>query len=158
FLESQQQGKVTRELAREKEIENRRRDFDERRHEETNTPTLQDRRERSQDHELRRALNDPPRTEICSAPSPHLLPAEVQGRHRLGLVGLAIPVPEAALRQVNVTAGRGGNPGQLKCAENLPWPPALRAPAFDTLRHRIDRSARTAVQRARSGSPPDAGA
>lgn len=156
FLKDIQRSGVIHEERRKAQIENRYREFEYRRYAEANTPSLQDRRDQHQLQELRRALANPPTTEIHSAYSLNVLLAAAQAHHRAGQRGLEAPLSEEVLRHINLTTGGGGHLGLLK-EGRLHWPEALREPACALPRYRVEELIPSAVHQARSRGQVDAG-
>lgn len=143
FLKSTQEAYLLKEQVKAAEIQNRRRAYEEWLWERANTPTLNEQRERGQREEGRRALNDPPVTEIWSAKTLNDLLLSLQDLRNKGVEGPAVALDADILKSINVTTGKGpGNVGLLKEAGLLKWPTTLRtlAPAEQTkdLRAQID--------------------
>jgi hypothetical protein len=110
-------------------IENRRRIWDQWLYERYNLPTLQDDRERASALATRRALTDPPTTEILTATTLNQLLRSLKGKSK----GQPIPIDEGVLRQINVIDPSGGNLGALKPARDgnsLNWPASLKGEAY----------------------------
>jgi hypothetical protein len=127
YLINYEKAKLTKEAVRQARIDTRRKVFDEYLYERANTPTLEDERERAIDLERRRAVNDPPVTEIWSAKALNDLLFDVQKLQAKGISGPQLRLDEDTLKRINVSAGRTpGNVGLLKNEGKLSWPLALR--------------------------------
>jgi hypothetical protein len=110
-------------------IENHSRIWDLWLYERYNLPTLQDDRERWHALTTRRALTEPPTTEILTATTLNQLLRSLKGKTK----GQPIPIDENVLRQINVIGPSGGNLGALKPArdgEGLNWPRALQGEEY----------------------------
>jgi hypothetical protein len=143
FLKSTQEAYLLKEQVKAAELQNRRKAYENWLWERANTPTLNERRERSQREEGRRAQNDPPLTEVWSAKSLNDLLTSIQDLRNKGIEGPQVLLDAEVLKSINVTTGKGpGNPGLLKEAGPLKWPTPLRMlePAEPTkeLRTQID--------------------
>jgi hypothetical protein len=106
-------------------LENHRRLWDQWLYERYNMPTLQDERERWNALATRRALTDPPVTEILQATTLNQLLKSLKGKTN---GGRPIPLDENVLKYINVVDPNGGNLGVLKPAndgKNLNWPKSL---------------------------------
>jgi hypothetical protein len=111
-----------KEQVRAAQSDNRRRLFDEWLYRRANTPGLNDERERIGREEARRSRNQPPLTEIWSGKALNdLLAVAAQCR-----TGPDVAIDPDILKQINLTAGDGGNFGLLKNGGKLSWPLALR--------------------------------
>jgi hypothetical protein len=153
FRMDQQQAHLLRATARMEQIDNRRRAFDEWIYERNNTPTLEDERERSQQQELRRSLNDPPVTEVLSAKALNDLLVNLQTLQAKGASGPPVQLADGVLDRINVTAGRsGGHVGVLKNGGRLHWPAALSGKVYQAEREELADLTLTAVQQVRSGA------
>jgi hypothetical protein len=160
YLIQSQQAYQTMEGTRGTMIENKRRVFDEWLYERANTPTLEDDRKRMQHEAIRRALNDPPLTEIWSGYSLNelLLKAQKLQVHTPQLA--VIPVDPAVLARLNVTSGRG-NGGLLKNEGNLTWPSSIRdlvpTSESDRLCQQCQTYFKKAYEETKAGGQPGAG-
>jgi hypothetical protein len=156
FLTSLQQSNLMQEYVRQAKVETRRRIWDEWDDERRNTPSLEDLRERTQAMELRRALHDPPLTEVWSGKSLNdILDSlkKAQGK------GPSMPIDPDVLKQINVNSGGRENIGLIRNVKEgapLNWPLALRGADLDADRASIDRLLARSVSQAVQG-PVDAG-
>jgi hypothetical protein len=131
FLVNQQDADRGREQVRQARIDTRRKVFDEYLYERTHTPTVEDERERLQALQVRRAVNDPPVTEIWSAKALNDLLRDAQKLQAQGAGGPRLELDAVVLRRINVVAGRRpGNLGLLKDQGKLTWPAALQSLSF----------------------------
>jgi hypothetical protein len=156
YLINYERAKLGREAVRQARIDTRRKLFEEYLYERANTPTLEDERERAIDLERRRAVNDPPVTEIWSAKALNDLLFDVQKLQGKGITGPQVRLDEDTLKRINVSAGKtAGNVGLLKNEGKLNWPLALRTmkPQKDVeyLRQEIDSELPQSINEAVNG-------
>jgi hypothetical protein len=150
FAVLQQQALLVREQLKAQRLANQSKAIDEYLYERDKTPTAQDERDRTQQQELRRALNDPPVTEIWSGKALNDLLSELQKKAARGVLATS-PGPKEllgpdTLNSVNLTAAhRGGNVGLLRNGGRLNWPSAVRGAAFEPARERLSNLAQDAV-------------
>ncbi|MFN4259114.1 MAG: hypothetical protein ACK4RK_07430 [Gemmataceae bacterium] len=165
FLIRNQQARLIDQQVLAAKMETRQRIFNEWLYERALTPTLEDERERVQQLELRRQLNDPPVTEIYSGQSLNVLLNNIQKLNSQGVKGPPIYLDPQVLKYINVTVpsvsgGSVGNFGLLKSADNLQWPTALRLlPPVDQtteLRNQLGILFQEAINQARAGRQVDA--
>jgi hypothetical protein len=160
LLTSQGQANLINDQVRQAKVEVRRRIWEEWKYEQANTPTLQDERERIKALEIRRALKDPPLTEIWSAKSLNdILDKLKQDQTRVDR-GPTVALDEDVLKQINLTPLKnGGNVGLLKQVQgnaSLQWPLPLGSAAYDVERQRLDKLLPGVVSQAVLG-PVDSG-
>jgi len=127
YLINSQQSYLIKEQVRSSQMDNRRKAYDEYLYEKANTPTLNDVRVKQQQEELRRAMTNPPETEIWAAKSLNDLLANLQQMQARGVQGPNVPLSTATLKQINLTVKDIGNVGLLKDAGKPKWPFALRS-------------------------------
>jgi RNA polymerase sigma factor (sigma-70 family) len=156
FLVNQQDARHTHEQVGQARIDTRRKLFDEYLYERSNTPTLEDERERLHTLEVRRSLNDPPVTEIWSAKALNDLLRDAQKLRAQGSSGPTVALDAVVLKRINVAAGRrAGNVGLLKNEGKLTWPPALLSaklpPRAEDLRQHINALLPDAISQAVNG-------
>jgi hypothetical protein len=150
FAVLQQQALLVNEQLKAQRLANQSKAFDEYLYERDKTPTAQDRRDRTQQQELRRALNDPPVTEIWSGKALNDLLCDLQTKGVRGVLATS-PGPKEllgpdTLNSVNVTsANRGGNIGLLRNGGRLNWPSAVCGAEFKPARERLSSLAQDAV-------------
>jgi hypothetical protein len=157
FAVNIQEANVTKQRARQSEIDTRRKIFEEWQYERANTPSLEDLREQDQRMARRRALNDPPATEIWSGLALNTLLNHLKLVQGAGARGASVAVDEETLKRVNVTSGSGGNVGLLKNDGYLNWPLPLKGDEFSEERSAIDKELPKLVQQASTNSRVDAG-
>jgi hypothetical protein len=137
-------------------IQNRRRIWDQWLYERYNMPTLQDERERTLALTTRRALTEPPTTEILTATTLNQLLRSLKGRTN----GRPIPLDESILKQINVIDPAGGNLGALKPARDgnrLNWPQCLKGTAYQGEVKEINQSVAEVVKQANFKGEVDPG-
>lgn len=126
------------------------------------TPTNEEERQRDQQQQVMRALNNPPLTEILSGKSLNDLMPDIQGQLTQGIKGPVVSLDQSMLKQINVTTGIGdANAGLIKNTDRLTWPLTLRTlePSSQAakLRDQIDKLMGEGRQQAATGSQVDAG-
>lgn len=126
YLVNTQQAYLLKEQVRGAQLQNRRKAFDEYLYEKSLTPTLNDRRVLEQQEELRRALTNPPETEVWSGKSLNDLFTHIKDLQAKGVELPNVPLSQNALDQINLTVKQVGNIGLLKDAGKLNWPIALQ--------------------------------
>jgi hypothetical protein len=162
FALLQQQALLVNEQLKAQRLANQSKAFDEYLYEREKTPTPQDERDRTQQQELRRALNDPPVTEIWSGKALNDLLCELQ-KKAARVVLATSPGPKELLgpdmlNSVNLTsAHRGGNIGLLRNGGRLNWPSAVRGAEFKPARERLSILAQDAVNEASFNNRVDPG-
>jgi hypothetical protein len=158
FMVNREQSFGIREQVKQAKIDTRRRIFDEWQYERANTPTLEDLREQDIRMARRRALNDPPFTEILAATSLNTLLDQLKTAQGGGARGTtSVAMDEDTLKRINVTGGAGGNIGLLKNDGFLQWPMPLRAEEFSVERDAITKALPKLVQEASTNGRVDAG-
>jgi hypothetical protein len=157
FAVNIQEANVTKQHARQAEIDTRRKIFEEWQYERANTPSLEDLREQDRKMARRRALNDPPATEIWSGLALNTLLDHLKLVQGAGARGTSIAVDEETLKRVNVTSGSGGNVGLLKNDGYLNWPFALKGDEFNEERTAINKELPKLVEQASASGRVDAG-
>ncbi len=150
FRINNQQANLLREQVRSAHIDNKRKAFDEFMYERANTPTWLDELERQRKQDLRYALTSPSGSEILAGSSLNTLLDSLKQMQARNVQGQEVPLDEELLKQINVTAGNGANPGLLK-SERFSWPLALTADDFKDDRKNIERNIRNAVADAEHG-------
>jgi hypothetical protein len=154
FMKDQQDAFRMKEEVRRLRTENRLLSFLEEQYERENTPTPDEIREQRLLAAQRRALTNPPATEIWSARSLNDLLPLVQYQCRRA-VRPALPLSSEVLEHINLTTRSGGNLGLLKSKGQLSWPWALRQPTYAAARTRLAALLPKAVNQARSDGQVD---
>lgn len=127
YLKDTQEAYLLAEQVKSKQIDNRRKAYEEYLWEQGKTPTLNEQREREQREEARRSLTDPPQTEIWSGKSLNDLLVAIQDLRGKGVEGPNVAIPADVLRNINVTPTKGpASVGLLKQINRLNWPATLR--------------------------------
>jgi hypothetical protein len=157
FMVNREQSFGIREQTKQAKIDTRRRIFDEWMYERANTPTLEDLREQDLRMARRRALNDPPFTEILAGTSVNTLLDHLKMAQGGGARGTNVAMDEDTLKRINVTSGAGGNIGLLKNEGFVQWPLPLRAEEFNVEREAITKALPKLVQAASTNGRVDAG-
>jgi hypothetical protein len=157
FMVNREESFGTREKTKQAKIETRRRIIDEWMYERANTPTLEDLREQDLRMARRRALNEPPFTEILAGSSLNTLLDQLKMAQGGGARGTNVAMDEDTLKRINVTSGAGGNVGLLKNDGFLQWPLPLRAEEFNDERDAIAKALPKLVQEASTNGRVDVG-
>jgi hypothetical protein len=124
--------------------------LEQRRYEQSLIPTAEDLRRQRQILDLRRALNDPPLTEILNGDALNTLlknVQELQSRAGWSGVGPTVLLDREQLDRVHVTGGGGGSVAAFGGGK-LKWPYALRGEAFDPEREKVQELVSEAVRQA----------
>jgi hypothetical protein len=151
-MTSAEQARLVREEAARENLANRKRLFDHYLAARTTTPTFEADRQRFQDMDLRRSLNDPPAAEITSGRALNvLLDALKKAQDQESQQGRPdVPLDEAVLRHLNVTSAPV-SAALLKNQGRLDWPLELRGDSFRPEREALDMLAADAVRQAANG-------
>jgi hypothetical protein len=157
FAVTMEQSKVIQEQRRQTGIDTRRKIFDEWQYERANTPTAEAFREQEQRLARRRALNDPPETEIWSGLALNTLLDHMRTLQGGRAKAPSVALDEETLKHINLTSGSGGNIGLLKNGGFLTWPLALKGDDFKDERIAISQELAELVQQATAGNRVDAG-
>jgi hypothetical protein len=149
FMIDKQKANILYQQAQQERVRTRRAIFDEWLYERENTPTIEDERQRMRAEELRRALNDPPLTEVWSGDALNKLLKSLQQVQSTGVRGPTVSLNQSLLQQVNVTPGSavntGANIGVLRSGQALSWPLALSDSRYDRDRNAVDQLVKEAV-------------
>jgi hypothetical protein len=151
WIQGYEQARLTRAQSEKERIENRKRALDAYLYQREKTPTFEDDRQKFAADQLRRSLNNPPVSEIWSGHALNTILADLarQGRE-VETSSSSIHLDAELVRHLNFTKSAGRNPGLLKSADHIPWPPALRAEEFQSDRTLLDaivpQAARQAVE------------
>jgi hypothetical protein len=138
FLQDQQQARLLNQEVQARKLENRRKQAELRAYELSLQPSPEQLREEERERALRRALNDPPFTEILSADALNILLRNMKELASMGVgPGPTIPLDQDMLRRINVTSGGGGNIGLFRDGGKLNWPFALRDTPWDDDRKKM---------------------
>ncbi len=100
-------------------------------------PKAEDVRRYKMEQELRRALNDPPLSEILSADALNTVLRSIQDMQSKGGYGPVVPLDDEVLQKVNLTATAGANIALFKDGGKLRWPYVLRDTPFNNDREKV---------------------
>jgi hypothetical protein len=158
FLNDVQQSSLTYEQVRSARMDNRRKQFDEMRYEQANTPTTEDIRQANIEAQVRRSRFDPPPTEIWAGKSLNDVMLGInRAQTATGLQGPAVPLDQNLLLNINFTDGTTvGSAGALR-AGTPEWPFALNGERFSAERKKIDQLLGDAVKQLTVQGRVDAG-
>jgi hypothetical protein len=157
LLIRQQQSRLIQQQVEAAKLENHKRLWDQWLYERYNMPTLQDERERWNQLATRRALTDPPTTEILTGGTLNQLLQTLKNKTN----GKPIPIDENILKQINVIDPNGGNLGVLKPAKEgngLNWPQPLRGEAYSDEIKKVNQRVVELLKQAEFKGEVDAGA
>jgi hypothetical protein len=127
YLKDVQEAYLLAEQVKAKQLDNRRKAYEEFLWEQGKTPPLNEQREQQQRDEARRSLTDPPQTEIWSGKSLNDLLVHLQDSRGKGMDGPNVAIPADVLRNINVAPSKGpASVGLLKQITKLNWPVTLR--------------------------------
>jgi len=144
FRIANQQANQIREQVKSAHIDNQRKAFDEYLYERANRPTWMDDVERQRKINLRYALTSPSGSEVLDGISLNTLLDSLKDMQTKGKPGEDVELSPDLLKQINVTAGAGANPGLLK-TEKLVWPLGLSGTKFADTRTSIERNLAHAI-------------
>lgn len=157
----EQQSMMMREYVKREKLETQRRAFDQWHYIRERMPTAEDDRQRDVAIQVRRALNDPPVSDIYSGRAMNVLLDDL-GK-RLGKDGAPQGAPislrgDDVVAHLNFTGQENkGNPGMLKYVSTdegrLPWPLVLTGPQYKADRELLDRLVRTTYKRLKQVAP-----
>jgi len=154
------QAALLREQVRSAKVDNARKAFDEAQYERDKTPSAEDERQKAEQEQLNRSLNNPPATEVQSGQALNTILADLRKLAAGNDSGLPasprLPLDEEGLRYINVTQG-AGSIGLIKHEGHLNWPSALAGADSAEHRHQLDSLAGQAVKQATAFSKVDAG-
>jgi hypothetical protein len=103
---------------------------------------------------FRRAMNDPPATEIWSGSALNAIFKDIQNAESAGVRAPSVALDPQWLPHINLTTGvtGGSGVGMLKDLSHFNWPLVLRKAAFAPDRMQIEEMTRKAVDQAPSGN------
>lgn len=147
-----QEAKLLKQKAARSSLKTRRATLEERKYELDQMPDPEEQRQKEMQRSLQRARNNPPQTEIWSGVALNALLGAIKDGQSHGLTGPEVPLSYEVLRHINLTTGTTyGGVGLLREGGKLTWPAALRQPAFDVERKKIDEQMQKAVPQAYGG-------
>lgn len=152
YAQDYTQARITNQQAEQEKIKTRRMLYDQRRYEQMMKPTLNQIREKQQYEALRRALNNPPLTEVLNASALNTLYNSLKKHHASGQYGPEVPLDPYTMQNINVSASTGGNAGVFRNGGKLEWPFPLKDSAFERERQQMDMLSARAAMEAQSGS------
>jgi hypothetical protein len=153
-LIDEQDARRVRIEVRKEQLENERQAFDLRLFVRENTPSAEDERQRSQQLQLRRALNDPPPDEINSGQALNTILDELARKHgkETDSPAPAVELNADIFRNLNFTTRENrGSSCLLREGGRLTWPAAFLGPPYEEDRARLNDLAPTLCAQAMSG-------
>jgi hypothetical protein len=147
YLQDQQQARLLNQEVESQKLDYRRKQSELRAYELSLQKSPEQLAQEERERALRRALNDPPFTEILSADSLNTLFKNMKDLASMGVgTGPTIPLDQDMLKHINVTSGGGGNIGLFREGAKLKWPFALRDTPWDDDRKKMQELADKAVK------------
>jgi hypothetical protein len=157
FLLAQQQARLTREQARQAQLETRRMAWDQWRYEQDNRPTAEEIRAIQWQAELDRMRNNPPAVRISSGDALNTLLRSIQKSQAQVGFGPTIWIDPTILPRISVTDGNSLGQGILSQGPTLTWPQAIEGlDFFDAARKRMDKAMSQAIRQSMAGQRVDA--
>jgi hypothetical protein len=157
FLLAQQQARLTREQARQAQLETRRMAWEQWRYEQESLPTAEEIRAIQWQAELDRMRNNPPSVSIRSGDALNTLLRSIQKAQGQFGVGPRILLDPDIMSRISVTDGSSFGQGILSQGPALSWPHAIEgSDIFDAGRKRMDRAMSQAIQQSMAGKQVDA--
>ncbi len=158
-LIDEQQAMTMRESVKREKLETQRRAFDQWLYIRERLPTAEDDRQRDVAIQVRRALNDPPMSDISSGRALNVLLDDLGKRLGKDCAPQGAPISlrgDDVVAHLNFTDQENkGNPGMLKYVSTeeggLPWPLVLTGPQYRADRDLLDRLVRTTYKEAETG-------
>lgn len=157
YWQSIESARVTREQARQANLDTRKKQFELELEYEKYKVTAPKIHEYELQTEQNRARRDPPSTEVWSGKSLNVLYRSVLEKGSSAGTGPTIPLDDNILKGINLSTktSRGGL-GLLKDNGRLIWPDPLQEKDYDEVRNRFSKNfARVAEEMNRVGEPPD---
>lgn len=152
YYKNTQDARITREKSRQAMIDTRRKMIEEQLYEQSLQPNPEDIRMKEMEQALRRARNDPPRTEIWSGQALNELLRAIQSGKTQGMEGPTVPIDSSILSRINVTDGTtSAGSGVARDLTTFHWPLTLRKKDYAEERMNVEKLCRKAVEQAPSG-------
>ncbi len=150
YLNDWQHSRIINQQVEQQKIQTRYQMMQLRQYERSLQPSLEELREQERQRELRRALNDPPFTEILSGGALNNLLKDIQRMSSMGVNGPSVPVDPDVLKHINLTSSTGGNIGAFKNGGKIRWPLSLTTSLFERSRTNIERLIQQVIKEAES--------
>jgi hypothetical protein len=133
------QARLLNQQVEQEKIKTRQMLQEQRRYEQSQLPTAEDIRDRDRQYALRRAMNDPPLTEILSGSALNDLLKNAELLMTKGTRGPTVPLDAEVLDHIHVSGGRtSGSVGVIKDGGRLRWPLPLQDTPFEKDRKHMD--------------------
>jgi hypothetical protein len=124
----QENARVIREQANQAKIDTKRKAFDEMMYEKANTPSYLEELTKDNYRILQRVMNFPTAGEISQGKSLNVMLPFLQSLATHGTQGQPIPLPQSAVRELNVSGTGSNSIGVLRDGGRVDWPLALIGP------------------------------
>jgi hypothetical protein len=131
YIQDYQQARLLNQDVERSKLSTRRMLIEQQEWEQARIPKAEDVRRYKMEQELRRAINDPPVTEIFSADALNILLRNVKDMQAKGGYGPLVSIDKETLEHINLTVTAGANIALFKDGGKLRWPFALRDTPFD---------------------------
>jgi hypothetical protein len=150
YSQDYQRARLLNQEAERSKIQTRQMLNDSLRYEEAMRPKADDVAAQRKEQDLRRAMNDPPITEILSGEALNTLLKSAQKYQSMGAYGPSLSLEQDNLTKINVTTTGGSNVAMFRNNGKLTFPFVLRVPSFDEDRKSIQDGVYKALEEARS--------
>jgi hypothetical protein len=151
YYNSVNQARLTNQQVEQEKVRTRRMLIEQRRYEQSLLPTAEEIRAKNREIDLRRALNDPPLSEIISGDALNILLKNIQSIQGKGSYGPTVPLEDDQLKHIQVVGPHGGNIAVFK-DDKVKWPFALRDTPFDEPRKQFEELSAEAMKQAATDS------
>jgi hypothetical protein len=147
-----QQKYLLAEERKRSKMDTRRKAFDQYLYERKHRPSNEDDRERRRLQKVRRAMNNPPQTEIWSGYALNTLLTAIQKKQDQGIPSRTIALSDDILNKINVTTGANeGSIGVLRDGGKPKWPYQLTSKVFKSEVSKINELGPKAYKEAQTG-------
>jgi hypothetical protein len=153
FMINNQQASLLQQQVIQSQVDTRNRIIQQRIYEDSITPKTEDVRMQDMLNKLRHSRNNPYPAEIWSGDALNSLATAIQSAHRQKIYGPTVPVPEDALKHLNLNLPGKVNAslGILRDGGKLDWPLVLQEDGFKKDREKLDTLTPQAVLQASKG-------
>src|SRR5262249_42618329 len=126
------QARIINQQAEQAKLDTRRKQFDQRMYEQSLTPTVEELRQREQLENLKRSMNDPPRTEIYNGKALNdILNSLQKSQSLMNGPGPLVPLDPQTVSHINLAGvSNYTGAGALQDLNKFSWPSSLRTASF----------------------------
>jgi len=125
YLNDWQSARMTNQSVEQEKLKTRKMAMELKAYEQSLIVPLEDIRDQERQRELRRAMGDPPVTEIYAATSLNNILKDIQDMQARGIQGPTVAIDPDILAHINVASPTGGNVGAFKNGPKPKWPLGL---------------------------------